>query len=158
MTDNWQKLHDEIVAAHFDTPQRQWHALAALDAAKAALATLATFGHRFDLIEAEPAEPQPWPKAFYHQELGFRAVANEDEAKALGEGWQDTQFPAKPKVQALSNVAPIPVVVVEAPVAPIAPAPASSPPPPAKTVDIAALWPNGPNAPPPGPPPVGLTL
>ncbi len=135
--DNLDKLREEISSRHADTPQRQWHALAAIDAVRAGLVTLASYGHRLDLVEADDAPVVEWPKAMYHQDLGFRVAGNQDEIDSWGPGWQDKQFPPKPAVTAVSNVAPIPVVVVEAPV--VAPPPPPPVPPKPVPVDIAEV-------------------
>ncbi len=140
---NLDKLREEISEAHAATPQRQWHALAAFDSLKASLATLATFGYRFDLVEAEDAKPQACPAARYHPVHGFLAVASQEEADGLGEGWGDKPIVAGPRVAIVPAEGPLDPTkhVLQQPAATPTPAvtaeAVASPEP--KTVDIAAF-------------------
>ena len=89
---NWDELRDRL---HFDllaTPQREYAAIAAVNAAQAACGELAKLGYLFELIEFQAAPIEEWPKAVYHPELGTRTINSQAEFDRLGAGWSHNQF------------------------------------------------------------------
>ena len=87
---NWEALRSTIAYRHASAPQRSYLARASLDQIEQAIAELAKLGHTFALVESlDVDEPIEYPKMMYHPEKGEREVANEREAKALGDGWTD---------------------------------------------------------------------
>ena len=113
---NFDSLRAKISDVVGDNWQRKYTAGAAIDSIESGLTTLAGLGHRFDLVEGDPAPIVEFPKAFYHQAHGF-AVA-EDSAKAaelLAAGWQDKPIGETevnvPEVVAVPEPEPISVPV-----------------------------------------------
>ena len=119
------KLREVIDQVHGGNPQRHWHAMEAVNQLEAALKTLASHGHLFDLVEGEAPAPLEWPKMFYHESHGNLTVASQSEADALGPDWKDKQ-PTAFEPEAIADEAED-----------------EPPPPKAVTVDIASIMASG---------------
>jgi hypothetical protein len=91
IVDSWAVLRSKVALELNSHPQRQWLALAAVDGVKAGLDALASFGYRFDLCFASPAEFDEWPKMMYSKDGKQMIVNNAEEASALGGDFSTTQ-------------------------------------------------------------------
>jgi len=89
MTSSIDRFREFLRTHHEGNTQRQYLALAALDALKGALESLAALGHRFDIVEAEPAPPDEFPKMMFHAQHGNLVVHSKEAVENLSPGWQD---------------------------------------------------------------------